>query len=148
VRVTGPSGGDGSRAWGLRSSRVQTWRRTIWVSKQIMTLSFLSLLHRLLVARTIAHKSHQVHERLGSEQNTTCLVRCVSGERNGFGEVGPAPREGVQQAALTAHKHPRNMLAPEDVADASRLPGDTTLLGQNGGLGSLKCNIRCYLFGG
>lgn len=113
-----------------------------------MMPSFLSLLHRLLVARTIAHKAHQVHERLGSEQNSACPLRCVSGKWNGSGEVGPVPREGVQQAALSAYQHPWTMLAPEHVADASRLSGETTLLRQNGGLGSLKCNIGCYLFGG
>ena len=68
-----------------------------------MMPSFLSLLHRLLVARTIAHKAHQVHERLGSEQNSACPLRCVSGEWNGFGEVGPVPWQGVQQAALSAY---------------------------------------------
>jgi hypothetical protein len=113
-----------------------------------MTPSFLSLPGRSLVARTIPYKSHQLHQGLGGEQNSVCPLRCVSGERNGHGEISPVPREGVQDAALTAYEHPGSVLAPEHVANASRLSGDATLLRQNGGLCSLKCNIGCGVFWG
>jgi hypothetical protein len=73
---------------------------------------------------------------------------CDYGRRKGQGKVCPLPGEGMQLTVRTAKNHPGLLLAPEDTADASRLPVGGTLLGQNGGTCSLKYNIRCCLFGG
>ncbi len=100
------------------------------------------------MACTIAHKAHQFHQGLGGKQNGNCPLHCISGKRNRVGEVGPVPGERVHLATASAEQHPGGVLAPEHVADASGLPTGATLLRPNGGLGSLKCNIGCYVFWG
>jgi hypothetical protein len=96
----------------------------------------------------IAHKLHQLDQRLWSKQDRARSRMRIRRMRHGGGKVRPVPGQGEQKTILTTQKHPGFLLAPEDVADASRLPTCGTLLGQNRGPCSLKYNIRCCLFWG
>jgi hypothetical protein len=110
--------------------------------------SFLSRPGRSRLSCTIPHKPHEFHQGLGSEQDRGRSRLCDRGWQKGQGKVCPLPGEGKQETILTAQDDPGLLLAPEDAADASPLPAGGTLLGQDRGTRSLKCNIRCYLFSG
>ena len=96
----------------------------------------------------ISHKLNQLDQGLRGEQRRGWLRSGAEGRRKGDGKVRPVPGQGEQETILTTEDHPGSLLAPEDAVDASRLPAGGTLLGQNRGTRSLKCNIRCDLFWG
>ena len=96
----------------------------------------------------IAHKLNQSDQDLRGEQRRGRLRIGTGGRRKGDRKVRPVPGQGEQEAILTAEDHPGFLLVPEDAADASPLPAARTLLGQDRGTRSLKCNIWCYLFWG
>ena len=96
----------------------------------------------------IPHKLNQLDQGLRGEQRRIRLHSGAGKRRKGDGKVCPLPGQGEQEAILTAEDDPGLLLAPEDTADASPLPAGGTLLGQDRGTRSLKCNIRCDLFGG
>ncbi len=94
----------------------------------------------------IPYKLNHLDQGLWSEQ---CRVRMLSrarGRHRRDGKVCPVPGQGEEEAILTAQDSPGFLLAPEDAADASLLPAGGTLLGQDRGTRSLKCNKRCNLF--
>ena len=94
----------------------------------------------------IPQKSNKLDQGLWGEKGRTGSLKHIGRQRKGYGKVRPVPGQGKQEPILTAKDHPGSLLAPEDAADASRLPAGGTLLGQDRGTRSLKCNIRCYLF--
>ena len=96
----------------------------------------------------ISHKPNQFDQGLWGEQRRVRLPSRPRGRCKGNGKVRPVPGQGEQEAILTAQDDPGFLLAPEDAADASLLPAGETLLGQDRGTRSLKCNIRCCLFWG
>lgn len=96
----------------------------------------------------IPYKLKQLDERLRGEPHQIWLCRWVRGRHKRDGKVRPLPGQGEQESILTAQDDPRFLLAPEDAADASSLPAGRALLGQDRRTHSLKCNIRCCLFGG
>ena len=96
----------------------------------------------------IPHKLNQFDQGLGGEQRRVRVLSRARGRYKGNGKVRPMPGQGEQEAILTAEDHPGFLLVPEDAADASPLPAGGTLLGQDRGTRSLKCNIRCCLFWG
>jgi hypothetical protein len=96
----------------------------------------------------IAHKLHQFDQGLWGEQQRIPWLSRARGRHTGDGKVRPVPGQGEQEAILTAQNDPGVLLVPEDAADASFLPAGGTLLGQDRGTCSLKCTIRCCLFGG
>jgi hypothetical protein len=96
----------------------------------------------------ISHKPHQLDKRLRSEKGWAGSRMGTGGRRMGYGKVRPVPGQGEQETILTAQDDPGLGLAPEDAADASPLPAGATLLRQDRGTCSLKCNIRCALFWG
>ena len=96
----------------------------------------------------IPHKLNQLDQGLRGEQRRIRLHSGAGKRRKGDGKVCPLPGQGEQEAILTAENNPGFLLAPEDPADASLLPAGETLLGQDRGTRSLKCNIRCCLFWG
>ncbi len=96
----------------------------------------------------IPHKPHKLDQSLWGEQDRARSRICISRRRKGDGKVRPVPGQGEQEPILTTEDHPGLLLAPEDTADASPLPAGGTLLGQDRGPRSLKCNIRCDLFWG
>jgi hypothetical protein len=96
----------------------------------------------------IAHKLHQTDQDLRGEQRRARLRIGTGGRHKGNGKVRPVPGQGEQEAILTAEDDPGILLTPEDATDAPPLPAGGTLLGQDRGTRSLKCNIRCYLFWG
>jgi hypothetical protein len=96
----------------------------------------------------IPHKSNQLDQGLWGEKDWVRLLKHSRGRQKGPGKVRPVPGQGEQETILAAEEHPGSLLAPEDAADASRLPAGGTLLGQDRGTRSLKCNIRCDLFWG
>jgi hypothetical protein len=96
----------------------------------------------------IPHKPNQLDQGLWGEKDRARLLKGTGGRRAGQGKVRPVPGQGEQETILTTEDHPGSLLAPEDAADASRLPAGGTLLGQDRGTRSLKCNIRCDLFWG
>src|SRR5690349_11863568 len=110
--------------------------------------SFLSHPGRSLPVCMIPHKSNQLDQSLWGEKDWVRSLKPTRRRRNRQGKVGPVPGQGKQETILTAKDHPGGLLAPEDAADASRLPAGGTLLGQDRGARSLKYNIRCYLFWG
>ncbi len=96
----------------------------------------------------IPHKPHQLDQRLWGQQDRARSRMCISRRRKGDGKVRPMPGQGELKTIVTTEDHPGLLLAPEDASDASSLPASGTLLGQDRGTCSLKCNIRCYLFWG
>ena len=94
----------------------------------------------------IPHKLNQFDQGLWGEQRRVRLLSRARGRYKGNGKVRPVPGQGEQEPILTAQDDPGFLLAPEDAADASPLPAGGTLLGQDRGTCSLKCNIRCDLF--
>ena len=96
----------------------------------------------------ISHKANQLDQGLRGEKNRARGHICTGGRWAGHGKVCPVPGDGEEQTILTTEDYPGLLLAPEDTADASRLPAGGTLLGQDRGACSLKCNIRCCLFWG
>ncbi len=96
----------------------------------------------------ILHKPHTLDQRLWGQQDRARSRMCIRRRRKGGGKVRPVPGYGEQETILATEDHPGSILAPEDAADASRLPAGGTLLGQDRGTCSLKCNIRCDLFWG
>jgi len=96
----------------------------------------------------IPHTPNKLYQGLWGEQDRARSLKRTRGRRKGQGKVRPVPGQGEQETILTAEDHPGGLLAPKDAADASRLPAGGTLLGQDRGTRSLKCNIRCYLFWG
>ncbi len=96
----------------------------------------------------IPHKPHQLDQGLRGEKGWVRSRIGTRERRKGYGKVRPVPGQGKQETILTAEDYPGSLLAPEDAADASRLPAGGTLLGQDRGTRSLKCNIRCDLFWG
>ena len=96
----------------------------------------------------IPHKLNQLDQGLWGEQRRIRLLSRARGRHKGDGKVHPVPGQGEEEAILTAQDDPGFLLAPEDAADASPLSASGTLLGQDCGACSLKCNIRCCLFRG
>ena len=96
----------------------------------------------------ILHKPHTLDQSLWGQQDRARSRMGIRRRRKGDGKVRPVPGQGEQETILTTEDHPRGLLAPEDAADASPLPAGGTLLGQDRGTRSLKCNIRCDLFWG
>ncbi len=96
----------------------------------------------------IPHKPHKLDQGLWGEKDWTRSLKHIGGWHNGQGKIRPVPGQGKQETVLTAEDHPGSLLAPEDAAHASRLSAGGTLLGQDRGTRSLKCNIRCDLFWG
>ena len=96
----------------------------------------------------IAHKSYKLDQSLWGEKDRARSLKHTRGGWNRQGKVRPVPGQGKQETILTAEDDPGGLLAPEDTADASPLPAGRTLLGQDRGTRSLKCNIRCCLFWG
>ena len=96
----------------------------------------------------IPHKPHQLDKRLRGEKGWARSRIGTGGRRKGYGKVRPVPGQAEQKTILTAEDDPGLGLSPEDAADASPLPAGGTLLGQDRGMCSLKCNIRCDLFWG
>jgi hypothetical protein len=96
----------------------------------------------------IPHKLNQLDQGLWGQQRRVRGLSQARGRHSRDGKVRPVPGQGKQEAILTAQDDPGFLLAPEDAADASLLPAGATLLGQDRGTCSLKCNIRCGLFGG
>ena len=144
----GQRAGGRSGSSGIPSLGAYTWRTTIWASTRIIRPSFLSPPGRPLLSCMIAHKANQLDQGLRGEQRRA-RVRIGAGRwRKGYGKVHPVPGQGEQETILTTEDYPGLLLAPEDTADASRLPAGGTLLGQDRGACSLKCNIRCCLFWG
>jgi hypothetical protein len=146
--VAASSRGGASTSWSLLPEGASIWRRMIWASVRIILPSFLSCPGRSRLSCTIPHKPHEFHQGLRSQKDREQVLRCFRGRHRRDGKVCPLPGEGKQLTVLTAQDHPGLFLAPEDVADASRLPAGGTLLGQDRGPCSLKCNIRCGLFWG
>ena len=144
----GQSGCDRSASSRLTPFGVPTWRKTIWASRRIIQPSFPSPAGSALLACTIPHKPNKLYQRLRGEQNRLRSLRRNGGQRDGYGQVGPLPGEREEGTVLTAQDHPGGRLTPEDAADAPRLPTGGTLLSQDRGTRSLKCNIRCSVFGG
>ena len=96
----------------------------------------------------IPHKSGQLDQGLRGEQRRGWVRSGAGKRRKGDGKIRPVPGQGEQEAILTAEDDPGLSPTPEDAADASPLPAGGTLLGQDRGTCSLKCNIRCTLFWG
>jgi hypothetical protein len=96
----------------------------------------------------IPHQPHQLDKRLRGEKSRARLCIGTGRQRMGYGKVRPVPGQAEQKTILTAEDDPGLGLSPEDTADASPLPAGGTLLGQDRGTCSLKCNIRCDLFWG
>ncbi len=96
----------------------------------------------------IPHKLNQLDQGLWGEKGWAWSRIGTGGRRKGYGKVRPVPRQGEQEPILTAEDDPGLGLSPEDTADASPLPAGGILLSQDRGMCSLKCNIRCDLFGG
>src|SRR2546430_3628457 len=75
-------------------------------------------------------------ESVGREgPGTTTQALQKADQRAGEGRSSARARK--QEPILTAKDHPGSLLAPEDAADASRLPAGGTLLGQDRGTCSL-----------
>src|SRR2546423_15391512 len=110
--------------------------------------SFLSHPGRSLPVCMIPHTSNKLDQSLWGEKDRARPLKHSRRRHNGQGKVGPVPGQGKQEPILTAKDHSGSLLAPEDAADASRLPAGGTLLGHDRGTGSLKCDIRWYLFWG
>jgi hypothetical protein len=81
----------------------------------------------------IPYKSHKLYQGLWGEKDRAWFLKRTRGRRAGHGKVCPVPGQGEQETILTAEDHPGFLLAPEDAADASRLPAGGTLLGQDRG---------------
>jgi hypothetical protein len=96
----------------------------------------------------IPQKPNQLDQGLRGEKGWGRSRIGTGGRRKGYGKVRPVPGQGKQETILTAEDYPGSLLAPEDAADASHLPAGGTLLSQDRGTHSLKCNIRCDLFWG
>jgi hypothetical protein len=96
----------------------------------------------------IPYKPYQLDQGLWSEQYWVRVLSRARGQHRRDGKVGPVPGQGEQKTILAAEDNPWFLLTPEDTTDASRLPTGGTLLSQNRGPCSLKCNIRCALFWG
>jgi hypothetical protein len=96
----------------------------------------------------IPYKLNQLDQGLWSEQCRVWVLSRAGGRHRRDGKVCPVPGQGEEEAILTAQDNPGLLLAPEDAADTSLLPAGGTLLGQDRGPCSLKCNIWCDLFGG
>jgi hypothetical protein len=144
----GQRAGGGSCSSGIPSLGAHTWRTTIWASTRIIRPSFLSLPGRLRFSCMIPHKPHQLDQGLRGEKGRAQGHIDTGGRRMGYGKVRPVPGQAEQEAILTTEDDPGLSLSPEDAADAPCLPAGGTLLGQDRGTCSLKCNIRCDLFGG
>src|SRR6516164_7962526 len=110
--------------------------------------SFLACPGRSWLFCTISHKPHELHQGPGSEKDRGRPHMCDHGRWKGQGKVCPLPGKGTQLTILTTKDHPGIILSPEDPADAPHLTAGRTLLGQDRGMRTLKCNIRCRLFGG
>ncbi len=96
----------------------------------------------------IPRKLNQRDQGLWAEQGRRGWLIGIGRRCGRNGKVRPAPGQGEQETILTAQDHPGFLLAPEDAADVSPLPTDGALLSQDRSPRSLKCNIRCRLFGG
>jgi hypothetical protein len=96
----------------------------------------------------IPHKLNQLDQGLWGQQRWVHWLSQLRGRYTRDGKICPVPGQEKQEAILRAQDDPGFPLAPEDAADASLLPAGTTLLSQDRGACSLKCNIRCALFGG
>ena len=96
----------------------------------------------------IPHKPHQLDEGLWGQQYRARGLSRARRRVKGHGKVRPVPGYGEQEAILTAQNHPGFGFAPEDAYDAPLLSVGGTLFGHDRGPRSLKCNIRCGLFGG
>jgi hypothetical protein len=96
----------------------------------------------------IPHKLNQLDQGLWGKQRRVWLFSWARGRHKRDGKVRPVPGQGEQETVLTTEDDPGLGLSPEDAADASLLPAGGTLLGQDRGTCSLKCNIRCDLFWG
>jgi hypothetical protein len=94
----------------------------------------------------IPHKPNKLDQGLRGQQRRAWWRIGAGRWRKGDGKIRPVPGQGEQETILTPEDYPGLLLAPEDTADASRLPAGRTLLGQDRGARSLKCNIRCDLF--
>lgn len=96
----------------------------------------------------IPHQPNQLDQGLRGKQHRIRLCSETGGRHKGNGKVCPVPGQGEEEAILTAKDDPGFLLVPEDPADASPLPAGATLLSQDRGTRSLKCNIWCDLFWG
>lgn len=115
---------------------------------RIILHSFLFPVGRSRVSCMISHKPNQLDERLGSKQRRRLGLRRLRKLPTGDRKICPVPGDSKQGATLIAQNHPGFGSSPEDPTNVSSLPTGGTLLSQNRDLCSLKCNIRCALFGG
>ena len=144
----GQSGGDRPASSRLTPFGVPTWRKTIWASRRIIQPSFPSPAGSALLACTIPHKPNKLYQGLGSKEGRLWPLRRLFGRYDRNRKVRPLPGQGEQETVLRAQDHPWNPLAPEDAADAPRLPAGRALLSQDRGPRPHKCNIRCSVFRG
>ena len=63
----------------------------------------------------------------------------------GHGQIGPPPGHGQHHAIGESYQQPRNVVAPEDAADATPLTARRTLFRQDREARIAQCNIRCSL---
>jgi hypothetical protein len=96
----------------------------------------------------IPHKPHKLDQGLWGEKDRARLLKGTGGRKARHGKICPVPGQGKQETILTTKRYPGLGFSPEDAEDASRLPAGGTLLGQDRGTYSPKCNIRCDLFRG
>jgi hypothetical protein len=96
----------------------------------------------------IPHKPNEIDEGLWGEQGWRRLLSGVGGWHGRKGKIRPLPGQGEQEPIVTAQDYPGFLSAPEHTTNASPLSAGGTLLSQDRGTRSLKCNIRRGLFGG
>ena len=92
-----------------------------------------------------ANETNQISQGGRREPRDDGLVDTTLVVRVGHGQVGPTPGHGQHHAIGESYQQPRNVVAPEDAADATPLTARRTLFRQDREARTAQCNIRCSL---
>ena len=92
-----------------------------------------------------ANETDQISQGGRRQDGDRGVIHTRLGIPVGHGQIGPPPGHGQHHAIGESYQQPRNVVAPEDAADATPLTAGRTLFRHDREARTAQCNIRCSL---